>query len=298
MKTKQNIISAIIIILCLTILSSFFVACSKSSGLNHYPNEGGATTDGSGLIMPSGENRKIIYDVYAAIETDNFSNTLKAIENAIVEINTDCEDKSYVSKSEIDNATSYAEIVLKVNTDKLAVFLNKFSDFGRVVNRHISSEDITEKYADTAAIIAAYNAELQLLQEKLEKENNTDVAFRYTTRITQINKEINYYQSLLNSYDSVVDFSTVTLRIYSKGEVPIEEKYDKKIEKVFFGSLNFLLEILKFLFLALIAIWPYALIALAVFLLIKYIRKYLKKKHKSQSGVQKDLNEHSQDTFR
>lgn len=277
MKSNRRILGILILALAL-LMVSFFSACSDRGSKNYTP-EGSSTIDGGNLIMPSGEGRKIVYTVNAVIETNDFNQTLVKIDDGLNQINSDEEKKSYISKSEIESDNPYAEITLRIKTEKLSVFMDMFSEFGSVVNRQISSEDITEKYADTAAELAAFQAELVLLQERLEGTTDPDTAFKYTTRITEINKKINYYQSLLNSYDSVVDFSTVTLRIYAKGAVPPAEKYTTKIEKVFFGSLDFLAEIFKFLFLALVAIWPYALIALGLFFGIKYTRRYLKKKY-------------------
>ena len=286
MKINRRVLGILILTLAL-LMVSFFSACSDRDSKNYAPDEGSSVIDGGNLIMPSGEGRKIIYNVNAVIETDKFNQTLEKIDDSLNQINSDEEKKSYISKSEIESDNPYAEITLRIKTEKLPIFLDMFSDFGTVINRQVSSEDITEKYADTAAELAAYQAELVILQGLLEETTNPDTAFKYTTRITEINKKINYYQSLLNSYDSVVDFSTVTLRIYAKGAVPPAEKYTTKIEKVFFGSLDFLAEIFKFLFLALVAIWPYALIALGLFFLIKYIRRYLKKKypHKFKSKL-------------
>lgn len=296
MKISRSIKAVLILSLTLLLVCSF-AACRSAKNSNNLPNEGGSTIDGVNLIMPSGEGRKIIYTVNAVIESDDFNKTLNSIDDCINQINSGEEEKSYISQSDIQSDDLFAEITLRIKTQKLSDFMNMFSQFGTVVNRKISSEDITEKYADTAAELAAYQAELQLLQERLEQTTDPDVAFKYTARITDINQKINYYQNMLNSFDSDVDFSTVTLRIYAKGTVPPAEKYTTKIEKVFFGSLDFLLEIFKFLFLALIAIWPYALIALGLFFIIKYTRRYLKKKYphkfKSKSHTAQSSDENT-----
>jgi ABC-type Fe3+-hydroxamate transport system substrate-binding protein len=50
-----------------------FAACSKSEGVSDNSGGNEITTDGSNLFMPSDESRKIVYTVYATIESGKFS---------------------------------------------------------------------------------------------------------------------------------------------------------------------------------------------------------------------------------
>jgi|AGTN01.1.fsa_nt_gi hypothetical protein len=287
---KFRLIFLVLLIALATVITA--AACSNrndSRGAAPENSSGDKASYESSLILPAGsEERKIVYNVKAVIETEDFEATLDKIESSLGEINEGETETSYISNSDISFTTPHAEITLKIKTEKLSEFLDKLPDMGEVVNKTVSSKDITEQYADAGATLQAYQTELAILQERLEDEHNPSYAFQYTTRINEINKQINYYQSMLNKLDSSVEYSDVTLSIYAEGKAPAKEKYNEKANRVFYGSLEVLGEIFKFLGLAIVAVWPYALIGLGLFFGVKYLRRFLKKKYPDKFGKKKE----------
>lgn len=281
-------------VLALVMLSVFmFAACSsKNASAPKSDVETGGEGIGSSelLLLPESENIKIVYVVHSTIETSDFPQTLKKLVEAMEAINTDTDKRSYEVNSDVERTSSgsTATYVLKIYSKKLEAFYSHFTELGTEVRRKVTAEDITIKYVDAASSVERLTMELNGLEAAiadLDPVADATTLIQYNKQISNIKAQLSNDQKVLSAYQERIDYSTVTLKIYSTGKAAAETGYDTKLGETFVGSLNFMLDVLKFLLLAVATLLPAAvLVGAGVFAGSKINKAYRKKHPKKQKS--------------
>lgn len=264
-----------LIVLLLIVLTVLVAGCSaKNLSYEGDSSSDNYNLDSNNLILPEESDRKIVYTITAQIQTEDFNESRQKIFDETLTA------QGYIESSNINDTegNQNASYTLRIKTENLNAFLDKFETFGTVYSQNSYSEDITQNYIDVSAKIDAYTNEIELLEQYCETEEDPSIVFQYTQRISQLTETLSNYQMQLNVFDSMVEYSTVNIYLYGKGTTIPKLSFDNKIEEVFFGSLTVLIEILKFIVLAVIAIAPFAAVGAILYFGIKYLIIYLKKR--------------------
>lgn len=159
--------------------------------------------------------QKIITNADLSIETKDFDKTLEIINNSIAE------NKGYTQSSNIRKHTSYnnggelryADIVVRIPADKLNVFLNAAETSGNVVSSGLDSDDITTQYYDLQADIKSLEAQEERLQELYDKAKTINELISIEERLSNVRNQINKKKTLIQNYDLLTKYSTVTITI-------------------------------------------------------------------------------------
>lgn len=167
--------------------------------------------------------RKLIQNSSLTVQTRDFDAFVSGVSAKITELGGYAES-SRVSGTETGASGSrYAEIVARIPADRLEQFTGTVSSLGTVISRQTSVSDITMTYVDTEARLSALRAEQESLLRLLESAESVSDIIALRDRLSNVQYELESYQSKLRTYDNLVQYSTVTLNI---SEVEREEDPD------------------------------------------------------------------------
>jgi len=285
-KNTKLILFLLVIVLSFTLIT----ACAKS-------NESPAVMEDSfdsdaapenSAILPEGVSRKIIYTVDMDITVDNIKESGDTIEEKVAAFG------GWVDKSVERSNTSYSNnyYIIKVPSDKLSELLVEIENMGEVTSKYTESTDITTQYVSATAKKQALESERDALNA-LVLDDMGEIMER-SRRITEINTQLNALQLEINGYNSVVDYSSVNINLYSEDTSNGEVSYGSKISDVFKGSIRSL----GLVFIGIVAVFPYlfiiAVIVCAVFGIRFLIKKYVKPKrdnNNKKNNAEKKVDE-------
>ncbi|MBQ9121238.1 MAG: DUF4349 domain-containing protein [Clostridia bacterium] len=198
------------IAILLTVLLLFaLVGCGTS---NYEASDGGLKNDSSASNVADGNDlteRKIIRRITMEMETRNFGETLEKLNSAITAVSGYTETVNEYSRSGYRRAT----YVIRVPSTNLNGFLTSVSDIGNVLSRSESIEDVTLAYVDTESRIKALKTEETALIEMMEKAETLNDILEIRSRLTEVQYQLDSYESQLRKYDNLIDYSTVTVYI-------------------------------------------------------------------------------------
>ncbi len=169
----------------------------------------------------------------------------------------------------------------------METFLSDLGEKGEVENKVISSKDITTEYVGVERQIEiytkqyeAYKALYDELKAQPSSAENTKSLLEITKAMQEASSYIDDYESMKIKYDQSVDYSTVNLRIYAKGDYKAPS-YWQELGDVFLGSTESVGVVFGVMLKIIVALVPYAGIGLCGFgiaMLIRFI--VCKAKHK------------------
>jgi hypothetical protein len=234
----------------------------------------------------SGE--KMIYLARISIETLEFDKTLKDIEDYVLSLGGFVENSSISGLGEKYNGTSsmnlgYAEIVYRIPENQYTGFLNNIKVYGNVISQSSSSQNITSNYYDTDGRLKAYRTAEERLLEILAKADAVTDMLEIEKELTNLRANIEGLTSQLKAWDSLVDYSTITISVQEVEKITDTSKDDsfgkkllKTIEKSFYGFLAFI----KGVIIVVVYIIPYAIILIVILLIIFRGRSFFIRKPK------------------
>ena len=253
---------ALIILVVLILVFSLFIlnACSGSQDDtldNNVSPEMGAPAEDNQIDTGSESTpeRKIIYSADVSLNVIEFDEQIAKIKASINS------DEWFDTESV---SSSYAFFVVRVKTERLDTFL-------AVITEGISSDamslektatDISLTYQSKEDQITALNEEKTLLTTYLEDESI--VPLDAIRRIAEINTEIARLNGELNSFDSLVDYSRVTIRLNKTYTPSPDPSYGERAGGTLSGAWEALGKFFQFLGLAVIAIFPWLLVIVPV----------------------------------
>lgn len=227
-------------------------------------------------------NRKIIERINLSLQTKEFDTLVDKVNSKVLELG------GYIEASEIDggeigsNTSRWAEITARIPSDKSGQFGDYIAKNSVVVNRAVTTEDVTLKYVDNESRVKALEAEKKSLEKILENAVSVEDIISIRSQLTNVIYEIESLKSQLRTYDNLIDYTTVTITIDEVERTEIVEKQSvwQKIGtnlKNNFGDMWSMLVALFVFFISAIPFFiPIAVILLIVIFVVK--RKNKKKK--------------------
>lgn len=249
---------------CLLIITVFiFAGCSA----NDRDKQDLGDNNQQENVASNVAERKIIYTVSADINTDNLDNTLKIIKDNL-------NPNEWIDEETIRD--NYARIIVRIKSDRLDAFSDDISSGGEFNNFERKTTDISVTYHNKQNLIVSLNAEMERLIE-LKAHASISELIEINSRITEIDYELMLLNEELNKYDSLIDYSKVTLSIYGKKHHKTLP-FGKRLLNSFLGGVNALLKFIEFIVFAAAAIIPFAVIIVPTIFGIKYLHNKRKQK--------------------
>ncbi|MBO5931210.1 MAG: DUF4349 domain-containing protein [Clostridia bacterium] len=248
----------LILVLLLLLPALLLVSCSKANesfgggfdvDLEMPKNESpefGMTNDKLNATTPPAESvteRKIIktYDINA--ETKEFDATIASLETLVNEHGGYVESNSISNRNYNSKMARYASYKFRIPADKVEAFVGSIGNTLNVTRQNSNAQDISESYYSIEATLEELQIERDsLLTMMASLDNQKDYNFWLTiqTRLSEVRQQIARLQAQLNSYDSRVEYSTVSLTVnevvnYTPDE---EEPFGKRLANAFSTGLT------------------------------------------------------------
>src|SRR6187402_2275721 len=217
---------------------------------------------------PNAENKiieqKIIKTGNLRFETDNLETTYDQIKLAVKKgkafIQNDSEGKEY--------ASVYRRITVRIPSENFDSFIKDISTgVAYFDNKEISSQDVTEEYIDIDARLKAKKKLENRYLELLAKATKMSEMLAIEEQLSAIREEIEAKEGQLRYMQNQVSLSTITIEFYKTiaEESGVTISYGAKVwnalKSGFYGISSY--------FLGLLEIWPFIIIALALFYFIR-----------------------------
>ena len=171
---------------------------------------------------------KIIYTYNYSVETKEFDNFMDMVDDRISEYGGYTESAD-INGNEALGQYRYANLVIRIPSDKIRDFLDMVSTNSNVTYSHKSSENITLQYVDLQSHIKALKVEQESLMNLLAKAETVEDIISLQSQLTQVRYEIESYESQLRTFDNKIDYTTLYLDVS-------EVKRETTVEKLTYGQ--------------------------------------------------------------
>ena len=249
---KNKTLRLVLVLLALaTVLC--FASCSKSydsvgnSSAELAPEapEIGMTNDklNSSDLPADAVERKIIKTYELTAETKEFDATVAALDALVAEYGGYVESNSVTNRNYNSKMARYASYKFRVPAENAEAFVGSIGNTLNVTRQYSNAQDISESYYSIEATLEELQIERDsLLTMMASLDNQKDYNFWLTiqTRLSEVRQQIARLQAQLNSYDSRVEYSTVSLTVnevvnYTPDE---EEPFGKRLANAFSTGLT------------------------------------------------------------
>jgi hypothetical protein len=233
------------------------------------------TEAGNSFDSSSSENttieQKIIKNGNLKFETDNLETTYIQIKEALKKgnayVQNDNEGKEYGS--------IYRRLTIRIPSQNFDNFIKNISTGVPYFDqKEISSQDVTAEYIDIDARLKAKKKLENRYIELLAKATKMTEMLAIEAQLSAIREEIEAKEGQLRYMQNQVSLSTITLEFYKTvaEESGVTISYGAKIWNAFKSGFY----AISSFFLGLLEVWPFIIIAIALFY---FIRKRFKKKN-------------------
>lgn len=179
---------------------------------------GGGLGGASGELSLPADERKVILSADVTLEAKNYDEALQTLLSSVSACG------GYLASRE-DYSYSARETVLSVRvpSERFDGFLGGLGEIANVVYLSQSSDDITESYVETESYLASLNTQQERLLQLMEQASSLEELLQIEDRLAEVRAQLQYYASLKNSYDSRVQYSTISLRLSEVRDYTVNE---------------------------------------------------------------------------
>lgn len=250
---KNKMFRLILVVLSLlTVLSFASCAAAKDSAGNLYAPEAAPEAPSVGMgsdkltssdLPADAVERKIIKTYELNAETKEFDATVQGLDALVAEFGGYVESNSISNRNYNSKMARYASYKFRIPADKAEEFVGSIGNTLNVTRQNSNAQDVSESYYSIEATLKELETERDsLLNMMASLDNQNDYNFWLTiqTRLSEVRQQIARLQAQLNSYDSRVEYSTVSLYINEVVEyTPDEEQpFGTRIANAFSAGLK------------------------------------------------------------
>jgi hypothetical protein len=240
----------------------------------------------NGNIETTNPTQKLIRTYNFNFETTNYDKSLGFINTKIKECN------GYIESSEI-YGKNYRNVnmIIRIPEDKVELFLNDAGNIGEITYKSETAEDITLSYYDLESKIETLEIQHDRILELLKKADNLSDIITLEKRLSEIQSELNSYNTRLNVYDNLVNYVTINLELNEVDQIQVleEDSFFDEIKKGLSNNISDIIEAFTDLVILIITGLPYIIIiSLTIFVSLKIVKKIIKKRCKKNEIKEKD----------
>jgi len=230
--------------------------------------------------------RKIIKRAELDIKVKDSGEAFMSVQDIVDEVNGFIADSSSY-KSEAGNL-SY-EVTLRVTPDRFDSVIERISGLGELEYQHISGEDITETYYDIEGRLKVKRqSEESLLAILSTRTNNLQDLLAVEKELARVREEIETLEGKLRYFDNLVGLSTITVTIFEPEPISTGRNALKPIKDALGDSVEVLARSVGGLIILFMAVLPWAVLGVIIFLIIRAIvRKRREKTQPAQAAEAK-----------
>ena len=157
---------------------------------------------------------KIIKTAYTSIKTDRVEEAYDKALNLIKKYDAIILNASI---SKYDD-TKEAQLLIKLPPMHFMTLLDELNKIGKVESKSITEEDVTEEYYDVKARLQNARKVQDRLFSILKKANKVEDILKVEKEIERVGEKIEVLEGKIRYFDSKVDYSRISVTIYSRKE--------------------------------------------------------------------------------
>lgn len=260
-------------------------------------NQTNSITNSVTQVAEVNTQRKIVKNSRISLETKEFDNSIKEIEDLIANLGGYIESQSENGKSLYNNSEFYersASIIARIPAEKLASAIDDLNGKYNIIEKNDYINDITDSYYDVEARLNSLKAQESKLLELLTKAEKLEDIIKIQEAISNCQYEINNLTGQIKRMDNQVTYSTLSLEIrevIEYSEIKTQPKnFGEKIAESFKRSGEQIIDLFSGILFFAIEDLPVLLIILGILLLIAWIIASIIKKisYKKKTSVKND----------
>lgn len=263
-----------LVCLCITALlvtTAVFVGCNSASG-DFYPSENGyydekytnSSADLTYAEEGSVSERKIIYTITARLSVDNVAEAVKKANNLL-----NADEWVQASSEEMD----YSRMVFRIKTSRIDEFIESIKAIGELENLEKDSKEVSLDYYDNTLEKQSLLNEQTRLNELLTTADSVSEIIQINERLTKIDKRLMEINGTLKEYDSLVEYSKVTVSFAKRGTAYVEPTFGEILAEGYKDGWEFAKGLIIGLLVALPFIIVIGGIVVGIIFAVKAIRK-------------------------
>ncbi|MBR5740044.1 MAG: DUF4349 domain-containing protein [Firmicutes bacterium] len=250
MKTTIKKIIICVLMVMLLAFTFMLAGCGRNSGGDYYTADGGESITsydpGKGAEGFSSEERavnsaepgdlavgddgmyyigdlpstvdqsrvKLIYTADIRVETMDFDQTLKDL-SAMVESLGGYFESSYTENGSYwqDSNYRYGSFTVRIPKDKYQEFVSSVADGMHVTQLSQNTQDVGQAYYEAETHLETLRNKHDRLEELLKQAASLSDIIDLENALSQTEYEIEMYSNELEKYDSLIDYSTITVTV-------------------------------------------------------------------------------------
>ena len=263
---------------------------SVDAGQEENGGAGGSIDYEESILQPV-EARKIIYRGTIEAQTTEFDQDYNKINAKLNEFGGYVESSSVsgTKPEEWQDTGRYAQMTLRVPSDKFDEFMVFLGQMGETISSSVSGEDISLQYFDTETKLQTLRTREDRLEALLEKAATMEDIISLEQALSDVSYEIQSLEMNLRDFDSLIDYSTVTIYLTEVNVIdevtPSSPKtLGERISSGFYSVLNVLADIGEGLLIFLLAGSP-VLVPIVVILVLVIVLTRRSKRKRAQNAV-------------
>ena len=261
-----------------------------------------ASVGGTAPVVPvvsKGLSEKIIYSVYANVETVKFDETIESVYELLSAYGGFIENsyiggKDYAQYRYGWQTYRSADFTLRVPVDRLNEITASLDVLGNVKSLRSDSQNITTQFFDTQSRLNSYTTQEERLLSMLAKAETVPDLIAIEERLADVRYQIESLTTTLRNWQNQVDYSTLNLYIqeveeYTE-ELPKHRTYWQQIGDGLQGTIKgigqFFMDLFKWFVVSLPVL---ALLAVIVVIILVIFRKKIFRRKKKDMKNNDDL---------
>ena len=233
-------------------------------------------TGSAEAAAPAVDSAKIIYTANLTLESKDYEAARSALDSALAEAGGYLESSSEYSSSGSSRSVSLTYRVPQANYQS---FLDAVAQAGNVTYKSQQADDVTTQYMDVETRLANLEAQRTRLQELQAQADNLSDLLQIETSLTDVQSQIESWQSQLDWYSDQVQQCTVYIDLNEvQTYTPADEGFFSRIGTALVSGWGNFVNGLQQLVVALASVWPLAVLACAaVAVALAWRKKHPKK---------------------
>lgn len=234
-------------------------------------------------------DRKIIKNKTIEVETLEFDSFISELETSVRANGGYIESSNQNGNSYYSHNLRRASYVIRIPQERYDEFTALIGNMATVTYSEEYIDDITSKYVDVEARLSALRAEQESFLKLMDRAKTIEEILQIQSYLSDVNYRIESYTAQLNSYKSLVSYSTINLSISEVERITnttVKPSVFERISSNLSDNLYNIGEGLKDMFVGIISSLPYLVIfAVTIIILIIICKLILKATKKTISKI-------------
>ncbi len=179
----------------------------------------------------------------------------------------------------------HGHMTLRIPETRFDLLMEQLEELGKAANVQFSQQDVTMQYVDLESRLNNQKAQEERLREILEMAENVEEVLEVERELYRVRGEIESMTAQFTYLQDQVAYSTILVTLREES-IPTEtispspfEDFGSRISQALIGSINFLLQVISVLAIAMVALIPIAIVlAIPVTLIWLLVRKRIRQK--------------------